>query len=298
MKGPTTITVFAIVLLRLSPASAQLVEAECGASWPGFPFPESIYLERAQSIGLDVALREFAAADSVRGGKPPAPQTANGSPAWTWHSDRAAVARTSDLGVFISRFNKAAHSWELGVSDGYIISAWAFTGKGVRKLIANTWLYEKNDRLPDRPQCGIRLLSRPGGMWSTAPRAPDIHDVDAALPPPATLRDADNSLIARATCRERWPPIIAASGEDHGLFLLPGVGAVTGGAALRPLLNLLPDEPVRWRRLKFLASRDGKLGLSIGKLVSCDEPGATQTYVSAWVRDGASWRLELLAIVP
>jgi hypothetical protein len=122
--------------------------------------------------------------------------------------------------------------------------------------------------------------------------------VEAALPPPAALRDADNSLIARATCRERWPPIIAASGEDHGLFLVPGVGAVNGGASLRPIFNLLPDEPVRWRRLKFLASRDGKLGLSIGKLVNCDEPSVTQTYVSAWVRDGATWRLELLAIVP
>jgi hypothetical protein len=79
---------------------------------------------------------------------------------------------------------------------------------------------------------------------------------------------------------------------------LPRVGEVLGGASLRPVLNVLPDEPVRWRRLKFLASRDGKLGLSIGRLVNCDNPEALQTYISAWIRDGESWRLELFAIAP
>jgi hypothetical protein len=73
---------------------------------------------------------------------------------------------------------------------------------------------------------------------------------------------------------------------------------VTPAANLQPISHLLPNEPVRWRRLKFLASRDGTLGLSIGRLVNCDDASAVQTYVSAWIRDGKSWRLELLAIVP
>jgi hypothetical protein len=158
-------------------------------------------------------------------------------------------------------------------------------------------LQAKNDR-PPRPECAKRFIVIPGNHWSTAPRVPGSSDVAAVASPPEALRDADNALIARASCRDRWPPIIEASGENRGRFLVPGVGEVIGGASLRPIYNLLPQEPVRWRRLKFLASRDGTLGLSIGRLVNCDDSKTVQTYLSAWVRDGKSWRLELLAIAP
>ena len=298
MRRLATGMVFTLLLLRLTPASAQLVEAECATSWPGLPFPEELFLELAQSKGLDVAWRQFSGPDAVRGGYPPAPRIARSAPSWVWHSDLKAIARTKDLGLFISRFNEGPEGWELGVTDGYIVSAWAFVAKGTPKLIASTWLHVKNDRLPLRSECENRLILKRGNWWDTNSRAPGLSDVAAAVPPPAALRDADNALIARATCRERWPPIIAASGEDHGLFLVPVFGAVKSGANLRPIFHLLPNEPVRWRRLKFLASRDGTLGLSIGRLVNCDDPNAIQTYVSAWIRDGASWRLELLAIVP
>jgi hypothetical protein len=127
---------------------------------------------------------------------------------------------------------------------------------------------------------------------------PDVTKIAAAVPPPRSLREADNALIAAATCRDSWPPIIEASGNDRGTFLLPGFGEVLGGARLRSLRNLLPDEPVRWRRLKFLSSRDEKLGVSIGRLENCDDPKSTQTYITVWVRDGKSWRLELLAVTP
>jgi hypothetical protein len=297
MQRSTTATVFALLLLRFTSASAQLVEAECESYWPGFPFPEALFLEKARNKGLDVVWREFSAPDAIRGGQPPAPRIARSPPTWVWHSDLAAIARTSDLGVFISRFNEGPQGWDLGVSDGYTISAWAYVSKGTPKLIANTWLYAKNDRHP-QPPCKNRLILIPGNWWSTTPRVPGVSDVEAVATPPAALRDADNTLIADATCRDRWPPVIAASGENHGRFLVPGVGEVIGGASLRPIYNLLPKDPVRWRRLKFLASRDGTLGLSIGRLVNCDDSSAMQTYVSAWIRDGESWRLELLAIVP
>ena len=208
------------------------------------------------------------------------------------------MARTTDLGLYISRFNEYPGSRIRGGTDGYIVSAWAFVAKGTRKLIGHAWLHEKNDRRPVRGQCGLQFRALPGGLWSSAPKAPDTSEVAAAVAPQPELRDADNALIAATTCRDRWPEIIAAAGEDHGLFLLPGVGEVTGGASLRPILDNLPDEPVRWRRLKFLASRDGTLGLSIGKLVHCDDPKRLQTYITAWIRDGKSWRLELLAIAP
>jgi len=297
MKRPATVMEFALLLLWLTPASAQLVEAECATSWPGFPFPEGMFLADAQSNGLDIAWRDFSATDAVRGGHPPAPRIAGSAASWVWHSDLAAIASTSDLGLFISRFNEGPKGWDLGVTDGYIVSAWAFVSKGTPKLIASTWLHVKDDR-PPRAQCENRLILKRGDYWSKDARVPDVSHVAAAVSPPKALRDADNALIARATCRERWPPIIAASGEGHGLFLVPGVGAVTGGANLRSIFNLLPNEPVRWRRLKSLASRDGKLGLSIGRLVNCDDPSAMHTYVSAWVRNGASWRLDLLAVVP
>jgi hypothetical protein len=297
MKRLTAVTAFALLLLRFTSANAQLAEAECPTSWPGFPFPEAMLLEHAQSKGLDFAWREFSAPDAVRGGQPPAPRIARSAPTWVWHADVSAIARTSDLGVFISRFNNGPNGWDLGVTDGYIVSAWGYVSKGTPKLIANTWLHVKNDR-PVRPPCENRLILKRGDFWSTDARVPGVSDVAASATPSAELRDADNALIARATCRERWPPIIEASGENHGRFLLPGVGEVVGGARLRPIYNLLPKEPVRWRRLKFVASRDGTLGLSIGRLVNCDDSTAVQTYVSAWIRDGASWRLELLAIAP
>jgi hypothetical protein len=299
MKRSSTVTTFALLLLlRLTAASAQLVEADCATSWPGFPFPEAMFLDHAQSKGLDIAWREFSAPDAVRAGQPPAPRIARSAPTWVWHSDLSAIARTSDLGVFISRFNNGPQGWDLGVTDGYMVSAWAYVAKGTPKLIASTWMQVKSDRLPLSSECVNRLIVIPGNFWSTVPRVPGVSDVAAAASPPVALRDADNALIARATCRERWPPIIEASGENHGRFLVPGVGEVIGGASLRPIYNLLPKEPVRWRRLKFLASRDGTLGLSIGRLVNCDDSNAVQTYVSAWVRDSESWRLELLAIVP
>jgi hypothetical protein len=256
-----------------------------------------MFLEFVKSKGPDIAWREFSAPGAVRGGQPPAPRISGSAPSWVWHSDQAAIAKTSDVGIFISRFNEGPQGWDLGVTDGYIVSAWAFIAKGTPKLVASTWIHVKNDR-PPRPQCEKRLILKRGDFWSTNSRVPGVSDVAAAASPPAELRDADNALIARATCRERWPSIIEASGENHGLFLLPGVGEVIGGASLRPIYNLLPKEPVRWRRLKFLASRDGKLGLSIGQLVNCDDSSAVQTYVSAWIRDGASWRLELFAIAP
>ena len=298
MRRLATGMVFTLLLLRLTPASAQLVEAECATSWPGLPFPEELFLELAQSKGLDNAWRQFSGPDAVRAGYPPAPRIARSAPSWVWHSDLKAIARTKDLGLFISRFNEGPEGWELGVTDGYIVSAWAFVAKGTPKLIASTWIHVKNDRLPLRSECENRIILKRGNWWDTGSRVPGLSDVAAAVSPPAALRDADNALIARATCRERWPPIIAASGEDHGLFLVPAFGAVKSGANLRAIFHLLPNEPVRWRRLKFLASRDGTLGLSIGRLVNCDDPSAMQTYVSAWIRDGASWRLELLAIVP
>jgi len=298
MKRPATVIVFALLLLWLTPANAQLVEAECATYWPGLPFPEAMFLEHAQSKGLDLALREFSAPDAVRGGHPPAPRIARSAPSWVWHSDLKAIAQTKDLGIFISRINEGPKGWDLGVTDGYTVSAWAFVAKGTPKLIASTWIHVKNDRLPLRSECEKRLIVKRGNWWDTDSRVPGLSDVAAAVSPPAALRDADNALIARATCRDRWPPIIAASGEDHGLFLVSVFGAVTPGANLRPISNLLPNEPVRWQRLKFLASRDGTLGLSIGKLVNCDDPRAMQTYVSAWILDGESWRLELLAIVP
>jgi hypothetical protein len=298
LKHPATVIVFALLQQLPAPATAQLAEAECATSWPGFPFPEGIFLESAQRTGLDPALLQFATRDAVRGGQPPTQPAVANSPRWIWHSDLAAVAKTSDLGIYISRFNEFPGSRVRGGTDGYIVSAWAFIAKGTRKLIANTWLHEKNDRRPLRSQCGIQIRSLPGGLWSSAPRAPDVSKVAAAVPPPPELRDADNELIAQTTCRDRWPGIMAATGDDHGHFLLPSVGEVIGGANLRPILDNLPDEPVRWRRLKFLASRDGKLGVSIGKLVNCDDPKRVQTYVTAWVRNGERWRLELLAIAP
>jgi len=286
-----------VFLLWLKSANAQLVEAECGTWPPGTPFPDALYLEDARRLGIDTAWRTVAAKDAVRAGKPPAPPSASSTPAWIWHADRAAVARSRDLGIFVSRFSNHPQLWERGVSDGYIVSAWAFVTKGTPKLIASIWLHEKNDR-PVNPQCENSIRIIPVDPWSPKPRGLDLSDVGPAAPPPEALRDADNELIAKSTCRDRWPPIIAASGEDHGTFLLPRVGEVLGGASLRPLLNVLPDEPVRWRRLKLLASRDGKLGLSIGGIVNCDTPEATQTYIGVWVRDGESWRLELLAITP
>jgi len=285
-----------VFLLWLQSANAQLVEAECGTWPPGTPFPDALYLERASRAGIDIAWRELSAKDAIRAGNPPAPPTASSTPAWIWHADQAVVARSRDLGIFVSRFSNHPQRWERGVSDGYIVSAWAFVTKGTPKLIASTWLHEKHDR-PLNPQCKNQLILIPES-WPPKHRGLDVSDVAPPVPPPQGLRNADNELIAAATCRDRWPPIIAASGEDHGTFLLPRVGEVLGGASLRPLLNVLPDEPVRWRRLKFLASRDGKLGLSIGRIVNCDNPEATQTYISVWVRDGESWRLELLAITP
>ncbi len=293
MRRPAIVWVFALLVLHPGPVSSQFLEAECSSSWPGFPFAEGIFLERGQRSGLDTALREFAARDAMRGGTAPA-----GSAAWTWHSDLSAVARSSDLGVFISRFNRLPRRSDPDVTDGYVVSAWAFVDKGTRKLIANTWLNEKNDRRPLRPPCGLRIVRAPGGVWSSAPAASEVREVAAAVPPSAGLREADNALIAAATCRSRWPSIIAAAGEDQGRFLLPGAGEVIGGANLRAILDQLPDEPVRWKRVKFLASRDGKLGVSIGRLVNCDDSKLTQAYVTAWIRDGASWRLELLAIAP
>jgi hypothetical protein len=298
MKRPTAVTAFALLLLlRLMPASAQLAEAECANSWSAFPFPHSMFLDYAHGKGFDVAWRQFSAPDSVRAGQPPAPRIARSAPTWVWHADVGTMARTKDLGLFISRFNEVPNGWDLGVTDGYIVSAWAFVAKGTPKLVANTWLHVKNDR-PLRPPCENRLILKRGDFWSKDANVPDVSGIAAAASPSAALRDADNALIAKATCRERWPPIIEASGENHGRFLVPGVGEVIHGANLRPLYNLLPQEPVRWRRLKFLASRDGKLGFSIGRLVNCDDSTAVQTYVSAWILDGASWRLELLAIAP
>jgi hypothetical protein len=297
MKRPA-LTILALLLLKLTPVSAQLVEAECATAWPGFPFPEGIFLETAQRNGLDPALLQFAARDAVRGGQPLMQPAVANLPRWIWHSDVAAVAKSSDLGLFISRFNEFPVSGVRGSTDGYIVSAWAFLAKGTRKLIANTWLHEKNDRRPLRPQCGIQIRSLPGALWSSAKRAPDVSAIAGAVSPPPELRDADNDLVAQTSCRDRWPGIIAAAGDDHGRFLLPGVGEVAGGANLRTILDNLPDEPIRWRRLKFLASRDGTLGLSIGKLVNCDDPKLVQTYVTAWVLDGERWRLELLAIAP
>jgi len=284
-----------ILLAWLTSAHAQLVEAECW-EWPtGIAFPDSLYVERARNFGFDVPWREFAARDAIRAGRPPASPAESGTLGWTWLADRYAIARTTDLGVFVSRTNTRALGWQEGISDGYIVSAWAFVSKGTPKVIATAWLHEKSDR-PVKPPCENRLVVVPGNAWSR--RKLDFSEVAAATAPPAGLRDADNSLIAAATCRERWPPIIAASGENRGTFLIPKIGEVRGGARLRPLLNLLPDEPVRWRRLKFLSSRDETLGLSIGRLENCDDPKATQTYISVWVRDGKSWRLELLAIAP
>ena len=298
MKRPTAMTAIVLfLLLHLAPANAQLVEAECPTSWPFMPFPEGMVLDYAQSKGFDIAWKQFSAPDSVRAGQPPAPRIARSAPTWVWHADVSAIARTQDLGVFVSRFNEGPNGWDRGVTDGYIVSAWAFVAKGTHKLVASTWLHVKNDR-PLRPPCENRLILKRGDFWSKDANVPDVSGIAAATTPPAGLRDADNALIAKATCRERWPPIIEASGEKHGRFLVPGVGEVIGGASLRPIYNLLPQEPVRWRRLKFLASRDGKLGLSIGRLVNCDDPSAAQTYVSAWIPDGASWRLELFAIAP
>ena len=285
------------LLLWLTSANAQLVEAECGTWPPGTPFPDALYLEDARRLGADTAWHVFATKDAIRAGKPPAPPVASSAAAWIWHADHAAVARTKDLGIFVSRFSNHPQRWERGVSDGYIVSAWAFVTKGTPKLIASTWLHEKNDR-PANPKCENQLVIIRGDSWPPKHRGLDVSDVAPPVPPPEALRDADNELIAASTCRDRWPAIIAAAGEDHGTFLLPRVGEVLGGASLRPVLNVLPDEPVRWRRMKFLASRDGKLGLSIGRLVNCDNPEAMQTYITAWVRDGESWRLELLAIVP
>src|SRR5688572_1765121 len=297
MKRPAVVMVFGLLLLRLTPASAQLVEAECATSWPFFPFPEAMFLDYAHDKGFDIAWRRFSAPDSVRAGQPPAPRIARSAPTWVWHADLVAIARTSDLGIFISRFNEGPNGWDLGVTDGYVISAWAFVAKGTHRIIASTWLHVKSDR-PPRPPCENRLILRRGNFGRSDPPMPDVSGILAAVAPPAGLREADNSLIANATCRDRWPPIIEASGENRGRFLLPGVGEVIGGASLRPIDNLRPKEPVRWRRLKLLASRDGKLGLSIGRLANCDDSRALETYVSAWIRDGASWRLELLAMVP
>ena len=291
---PLRVFASAFLLLWLTPATAQLVEAECWEWPPGLPFPDSLYMERARNFGVDVVWREFAAKGAIRAGQPPSPPTASSAPAWTWHADHSAIARTSDLGVFVSRFNANPLSWEQGVSDGYVVSAWAYVSKGSPKVIATTWLHVKNDR-PLHPHCKNRLIVVPGNGWYI-PRRDPFSDVAAAATPPAALRDADNSLIAATTCRDRWPKVIAAAGEDKGTFLLPGVGEVLGGARLRSAVKLLPDEPVRWRRLKFLSSRDEKLGLSIGRLVNCDDPKVEETYISAWVREGESWRLELLAI--
>lgn len=296
MQRPATVMVFALLLLRMTPASAQLVEAECATSWPAFPFPEGMSLDIAQRQGVDVAWRKFSAPDAVRAGHPPEPRIPRSAPTWVWNADLAAIARTSDLGLFISRFNEVPQGWDLGVTDGYIVSAWAYVAKGTPKLIASTWLRAKNDR-PQRPDCPNQFIFKRGDFY-TGPRDAGVSDVAPVAAPQAALRDADNALIAGATCRDRWPPIIKASGEKQGLFLLPGVGEVIGGARLRPIYTRLPQEPVRWRRLKFLASRDGKLGLSIGRLVNCDDANAAQTYVSAWIRDGESWRLGMLAIAP
>ena len=77
MKRPTTITALALVLLlRLAPANAQLVEAECPTSWPFMPFPEGMVLDYAHSKGFDIAWKQFSAPDSVRAGQPPAPRIA------------------------------------------------------------------------------------------------------------------------------------------------------------------------------------------------------------------------------
>src|SRR5262245_2417635 len=104
MKHPTPVAVLALLLLHPLSASAQLAEAECASSWPGFPFPEGIYLESAQRNGIDPAWLQYAARDAVRRGEPPAP-SGGSEPSWIWHSDLAAVAKSSDLGIFISRFN-------------------------------------------------------------------------------------------------------------------------------------------------------------------------------------------------
>lgn len=298
MKRRAAVSLLALLLLKLTPANAQLIPAQCATSWPGFPFPEGLFLDKAQNHGLESALLQYAVRDSLRAGQPPTFPVNPGVPAWIWHSDLAAVAPSSDLAVFISRFNEFPINRIRGSTDGYIVSAWAFTGKGTRKLIAHTWLHEKSDRRPPRADCGIKIRRQTLLDLGSTPRTPDVSKIDAAVQPPPALRDADNALIAAATCRTSWPPIIEAAGDDRGLFLLPKAGEVSGGANLRSLLDELPDEPVRWRRLKFLASRDGKLGLSMGKLVNCDDPKLLQTYVSAWVRDGERWRLELLAIAP
>ena len=141
MKRPATVMVFALLLLRLTPASAQLVEAECATVMARLSLSRGDVSRRMRKAkGLDIAWRQFSAPDSVRGGHPPAPRIAGSAPSWVWHSDLTAIARTSDLGLFISRFNEGPDGWDLGVTDGYIVSAWAFVAKGTPKLIASTWI--------------------------------------------------------------------------------------------------------------------------------------------------------------
>ena len=65
MKYSATVMVFALLILRSTPASAQLVEAECATEWPGLPFPEEMFLDLAQSQGLDPAWRQFSAPDAA-----------------------------------------------------------------------------------------------------------------------------------------------------------------------------------------------------------------------------------------
>ena len=55
MRRLATGMVFTLLLLRLTPASAQLDEAECSTSWPGLPFPEELFLELAQNVAAAIA---------------------------------------------------------------------------------------------------------------------------------------------------------------------------------------------------------------------------------------------------
>jgi hypothetical protein len=91
--------------------------------------------------------------------------------------------------------------------------------KGTPKLIASTWLHEKNDR-PLNPQCKNQIILIPES-WPPKHRGLDLSDVGPAAPPPEALRDADNELIAASTAEIAGRPSSRPPARITGLPLAP-----------------------------------------------------------------------------